>query len=448
MGKTKPKIRKTKRKIGKTKSQRWKISGGPDRIIALLSSVMAVVGWALLIMVNARSCVPTNKPPAIQNFQSSQDTVPAGETIEARVIVKDSNLPDDEIHYFWAAYRGRIGKQLNRFQGDQIIYVAPDTPGLDIITVTVSDSEGEIDKDFKVITVTERRKKLIIVGNKNFTEQRIAGQLMKQLLENRGFAVKLVSDLYSPELRRKMEKGEIDICAEYTGTAWMVHLKRKYTPGMDNNKVYSMVKAEETANGFIWLKPMWNNNTYALASWPEFAKEHNLETLSDLAALYRKKKGKIKTFVNTTFARRPDGLSGVKKHYGFKIDESDILVGEPGTSGLSLKQRKCDVAMIFGTDPQVAKYGWHVYKDDKLFFPPYDLTPYVRKGVLDKYPEIANILSELVLTFPGGGREATPEIVAEGRKVWQKLNAEVDIEKMKPAEVAREYLIKHDLLKN
>ena len=103
--------------------------------------------------------------------------------------------------------------------------------------------------------------------------------------------------------------------------------------------------------------------------------------------------------------------------------------------------------MVFGTDAIIAKHSWHVYMDDRAFFPAYDLTPYIRKEVLDEYPEIAGILNELVATFPGGGEPATPEIVAEGQKVWQKLNAKVNIDEMEPAEVAREYLVKHGLIK-
>jgi hypothetical protein len=49
-------------------------------------------------------------------------------------------------------------------------------------------------------------------------------------------------------------------------------------------------------------------------------------------------------------------------------------------------------------------------------------------------------------TFPGGGQPATPEIVAQGQAVWQELNAKVDIEKMEPDEVAREYLLQHGLI--
>lgn len=295
-------------------------------------------------------------------------------------------------------------------------------------------------------TYQAQAEKTVTIGNKNFTEQYLVGQLMKQLLEARGFTVNLKSDLTSMALRAGMESGDIDICADYTGTAWMVHLKQKYQPGTDNNKIYEMVKQKERENNFIWLEPMWNNNTYALASWPEFSKKNNITMLSELARLYRDKEGKITTFVDFEFSTRPDGLPALEKFYNFKVTKAELMTGTPGASLIGLKEHKCDISMVFGTDASIAKYSWHVYTDDKSFFPPYDLTPYVRKKVLDTYPEIKDILSKLIATFPGGGKAATPEIVTECQKAWQKLNAEVDIEKKEPGEVARAYLVKHGLI--
>jgi len=289
--------------------------------------------------------------------------------------------------------------------------------------------------------------KEVTVGNKNFTEEYIIGQLIKQALEEHGFKVNLVSDLSSMALREGMEAGDIDICADYTGTAWMVHLGHKYEPGIDNNKLYEMVEKEEEAKGFTWLNPIWNNNTYVLVSWPEFVDKNDVESLSDLAALYQEGKVEIRTFVGFEFSTRPDGLPALEEYYGFKVNEAFLMTGAPGASLMGLENRECDVAMAFGTDAIIAKYSWHAYLDDKAFFPPYDLTPYVRTEVLDKYPEIADIINELVATFPGGGKPATPAIVGQGQKAWQELNAMVDINKMEPDEAAHEYLVKHGLIK-
>ena len=289
-------------------------------------------------------------------------------------------------------------------------------------------------------------EKKVTVGSKNFTEQYLIGHMMKHLLEAHGFTVDLKSDLSSMALRAGMESGDIDICAEYTGTAWMIHLRRKYTPGTDNHTLYQLVNEAEKSNNLTWMNPIWNNNTYALASWPAFTKQHHLSTLSDLAALYRTKDGKVDTFVDFEFSTRPDGLRALEKFYNFTVRESHVKTGTPGASLLALKGHKTDVAMVFGTDASIAKYGWYVYADDRSFFPPYDLTPYVRVTVLSTYPEIETILNALVATFPGGGQEVTPETICECQGIWRTLNAAVDIEKREPQDVARDYLAAHGLI--
>jgi osmoprotectant transport system substrate-binding protein len=292
----------------------------------------------------------------------------------------------------------------------------------------------------------EEEVKEVTVGNKNFTEEYVIGEMMKQVLEENGFTVTLKSDLSTDILRGGMESGDIDICADYTGTAWMTHLGHEYTPGVDNNEIYQLVQEEDADNGFVWLDPIWNNNTYVLVSWPEFVEEHNLTTISDLAALYNSG-ADVKTFVGLEFSTHPDGLPALEEHYGFKVSEDTLMTGAPGASLLGLENHECDIAMAFGTDAIIAKNSWHVYQDDKAFWPPYDLVPYVRQEVLDEYPEIEDILNDLVATFPGGGETATPAIVGEGQKAWQALNSKVDNDKMEPDEVAREYLIAHDLIK-
>ncbi len=282
--------------------------------------------------------------------------------------------------------------------------------------------------------------KRVTVGSKNFTEQYIIGEMVKQLLEDRGFTVDFKPDLTTTVMRGGMEAGDIDIATEYTGTAWMVHLGHEYEPGVDNNELYQMVKEDDEKNGIIWLDPIWNNNTYAFASWPEFARENNVESLSDLAKLYREKEGKISMFVTIEFSTRPDGLPAMQKHYNFEVDEGSIMTGAAGMSLIGLENHETDVGMVFGTDAKIAQHNWHVYLDDKAFFPPYDITPSIRAEVLEKYPEIKDILNELVATFPGGGKSATPAIVGQGQNVWQALVAKVDIDKMEPEDVAHDYL--------
>lgn len=291
-----------------------------------------------------------------------------------------------------------------------------------------------------------QEKPTITVGNKNFTEQYIAGQLIKQALETRGFNVELRSDLSSMVMRQGMEQGQIDVCMEYTGTAWMVHLGREYIP-TPHEELYYATKTADAANDLIWLQPMWNHNTYALAVWPEFAKEHDLWALSDLAEYCRKEEGKVKTFIDFEFSQRPDGWPALKKTYNFTVTSDYLQTAAPGASLIALAKHRVDVAMVFATDASIAKYGWVVLKDDKNFFPPYDLTPVVRGKVLEENPEVGVILNELVLkAFPGAsGVPYTDQKLKKARRKWQALNAGVDIEKKDASKVARDFLVSEGL---
>ncbi|MBE0431701.1 MAG: hypothetical protein IBX67_07730 [Dehalococcoidia bacterium] len=289
----------------------------------------------------------------------------------------------------------------------------------------------------------------ITVGCKGFTEQFLIGELMKQILEARleGVTVTLVDGLSTSMLRDGIVSGELDVIAEYTGTAWMVHFGEEYTPGVDNNELYELVRArDEDENDIIWLDPIWNNNTYAFASWPEFVEEHELVTLSDLAELYREMDGQIDTCFTDEWDVRPDGRPAFEEHYGFTYDPDYLLVVEAGLTLGALQTKEVEVGMVFATDSWMAELGWHVYQDDLSFFPPYDMTPSVRAEVLEALPEIADILNELVASFPGGGQAATPALVGQAQAVWQELNHMVDFENQWPDEVAEWWLQENNLI--
>ena len=299
-----------------------------------------------------------------------------------------------------------------------------------------------------LVGCSETAPEQINVGSKGFTEQLIIGEMMAQLLEDRldDVDVELVDGLSTSALRDGMEAGDLDVIAEYTGTAWLVHFGQEYEAGTDNNEIYQLVKDEDEANGIDWLDPIWNNNTYAFASWADFVAQYDLVTLSDLAALYRDTEGQIDTSITIEWDTRPDGKTAFEEHYDFTYDPEYLLVVEAGLTTQALQEEEVDVGMVFGTDSVMAELGWHVYQDDLSFFPPYDMTPSVRAEVADAHPEIVTILNELVATFPGGGESATPAIVGECQAVWQDLNHKVDFEGMFPDEVAHEYLVDQGLI--
>jgi osmoprotectant transport system substrate-binding protein len=281
-------------------------------------------------------------------------------------------------------------------------------------------------------------KGTIKVGAKTFTEQYVVGELMKILLEENAYKVDYKPGMGSPILRKALEGGEIDLCMEYTGTAWMVHLGYLFK-GESGDELYQKVKKEDGEKGLVWLDPIKCNNTYALAVRKEFSEQHNLKTLSDLARYVREKKGKVPIASDFEFYARPDGIIGLMKLYEFAFHPDYIKVMAPGLTFGFLRQKEVDVTMVFGTDPVVQKYNWVVLQDDKSFFPPYDLCPVIRKEAAKKYPEVVRILNKLISVFP------TDRVKA--RAAMTALNYKVDIDKMDAADAAREFLVEQGLIK-
>ena len=279
----------------------------------------------------------------------------------------------------------------------------------------------------------------ITIGTKNFTEQFVVGKLMALLLEDRGFDVTLKEGMSSMIMREAMEKGDIDLCMDYTGTLWLSYAEKLYQ-GETPEEIYEKAKAYDAEKGLIWLNPIWCNNTYALAVTREFSEKNGVTTLSDLAEYVNEHGGEVPFVTDFEFYARPDGILGLEVLYGFAFHPDYIVTVLPGVTFEYLIRGDVDVCMVFGTDPIVVKYDWVVLEDDKYFFPPYDLSPYVKEEVLEKYPQLDDILNELITAFP--------QEPADARAAMTELNAKVDIDKMEPEAAAREWLIDKGLIKD
>ncbi|MEJ1932981.1 glycine betaine ABC transporter substrate-binding protein, partial [Nostoc sp. NIES-2111] len=62
----------------------------------------------------------------------------------------------------------------------------------------------------------------LVVGSKDFTEQRLVAELTTQLLRGKGLEIELRTGLSSPGLRTEQEAGLVDVYWEYTGTSLAV----------------------------------------------------------------------------------------------------------------------------------------------------------------------------------------------------------------------------------
>jgi len=236
-------------------------------------------------------------------------------------------------------------------------------------------------------------KKEITVGAKNFTEQYVLGNMIALLLEANGFTVDEKFGTGSAITRGGLTSGQTDLYAEYTGTASLVYLKHEEVI-TDPVELYNKVKKEDLEkNGIVWLDRSGINNTYAIALTKEQVAEIGT-TLSDLAK-YVNKNHDLIWGIDHEFAERADGLPGMAEHYGMNIDKENIKTMEAGLTYEALDRGQTDITMVFATDGKIKKYGLQVLKDDQQFFPVYNICVNVREEVLNKYPEIREILKPI-----------------------------------------------------
>jgi osmoprotectant transport system substrate-binding protein len=269
----------------------------------------------------------------------------------------------------------------------------------------------------------------IVVGGKNFTEQQILAEMTAHLLRAKDFDVDKRAGMGSAVLRQAQENGQIDVYWEYTGTSLIVY--NKIEEQLSPEETYQKVKELDAEKGLVWLNPSEANNTYALVMRKPDAKDMNIHSLSDLAKAYNEEK-ELKLAANAEWAARPDGLKGLQETYGFKVPRANLMRMDTGLMYDALRQGRVDVSLAFATDGRIAAFDFEVLEDDKGFFPAYAITPVVRKEVLDKHPELADILNEV-------SAKLDDETMAQ-------LNAQVDVERKTVEEVAEDFLQKQELI--
>ncbi len=254
----------------------------------------------------------------------------------------------------------------------------------------------------------------VVVGSKNFTEQRILGELLAQTLEAAGLPVERKLDLGGTFVcDAALRAGQIDVYVEYTGTALTAVLKEP--PDTDPAGVLARVRAAY-APEFVWTAPLGFDNTFALV----VRRDAGPRTISDAVALAR---GWTAGF-GYEFQQRPDGYPALRRVYGLEF--RDVRTLDLGLLYRALAERQIDVGVGNATDGLIDALGFTVLADDRRAFPPYEAVPVVRQAALDRHPALAGALASL-----GGTISAT---------TMRRLNHAVDAEHRAPATVVRELL--------
>ncbi len=271
-------------------------------------------------------------------------------------------------------------------------------------------------------------KPTINIGEKNFAEEEIVGDMYSLLLQKHGFGTKIhVLGSEPALLTNAIRRGDLDIYPEYTGTGLQVlGIKRIIT---NPTTAYNTVKNQYAPRFHItWLQQSAFNDTNGVAVTATTSKKYGLHTLSDLA-----KAAKNLTFAALTGCKgRPDCLGGFQSAYGIQFKTVNFLDAAPLRYN-ALKNGQADAIEVFTTDGPIGANHLVVLVDNKrAVFPADHIAPLVRNTALQKNPEIRMILDPLA-------RYLTTDAMT-------KLNGKVILQSQDAMNVARTFLKSKHLL--
>ena len=260
----------------------------------------------------------------------------------------------------------------------------------------------------------------VTIGDKNFTEQYVLGELYAQALRAKGYTVKVKSNIGSSEIIDKaLTSGKLDMYPEYTGVILSELAHQKQRPS-DPDEAYADAKKFEEGRGFTMLDKTPFFDSDALAVKPDFASKNGLESVADL-----KKLGKgLKLGAPPEFKTRYEGLIGLKSQYGVNPTFVPLAIG---LQYKALDDGKIQAADVFTTDGALQGGKYKILKDPKFIFGFQNVSPIVSQKVLNAQG------SDFADTLNAVSAKLTTEAM-------QKMNAAVDLDKQKPAEVAKQFL--------
>ena len=224
----------------------------------------------------------------------------------------------------------------------------------------------------------------IVVGSKNFTEQRILGELLAQTVESVGLRAERKLDLGGTFVcDAALRQGGLDVYVEYTGTALTAVLKEPADG--DPKRVFDRVAAAYRTADLEWLPPLGFDNTFAMVVRPDEA----TTTLSEATAPARQWRAGF----GYEFQTRPDGYPALQRVYGLRF--ADIRTMDLGLLYRALGDRQIDVAAGSVTDGLIEVMGLRVLSDDRHAFPPYEAAPVARADALTRHPGLREALMGL-----------------------------------------------------
>ena len=272
-------------------------------------------------------------------------------------------------------------------------------------------------------------KTTLTVGSKNFTEQKVLGEIYAQAFKAAGYTVKTALNLGDEKTAlAAVKSGQISGYPEYTGTALLSFLNVPAAKlPKDPTAAYDQVKAGMAKEGIEAFPPTPFTSSNEVGLLKTEADKLGVTKISDL----KSKASKLTLYGSPECRTRRDCLLGLEQVYGLKFKKFVPVNIDQRHEVLTSKQ--ADLSIVFTTDPQIKRNNEVILQDDKGMFPPYNSTFLIKKSVADAAgPDLAKTI-DLV------NKNLTADVM-------QELNARVDLDKDTPEQAAQAYLKQFKLI--
>jgi osmoprotectant transport system substrate-binding protein len=265
----------------------------------------------------------------------------------------------------------------------------------------------------------------ITVGSKNFTEQIVLGEIYAQALEAAGYDVSKDLSLGDETVAlRALESGDVDAYPEYTSTALtsFFDFAPEDVPG-DAQQAFEESQDDFEGLGLVAYPPTPFSSANAVGLLTETAEELGATTISDLEGQSQD----LTLYGSPECRQRIDCLVGLEENYGLEFKSFTPV--DIGLRYEVLDKGDADLSILFTTDAQLFTDPdtYTVLEDDQGVLPAGNVLFVARQETVDE---------------AGEDFGATIESVQENLtlEVMQELNARVDVDREKEADVARDYL--------
>jgi osmoprotectant transport system substrate-binding protein len=262
----------------------------------------------------------------------------------------------------------------------------------------------------------------ITVGSANFPENELLAEMYSQSLEAKGVKVNRKFNIGARELYLKaLKDGSIDMIPEYNG-ALLAALSPGGTVPNDVSTPEEVLAALQKVlpKGTETTEQSAAEDKDTLTVTSETAKKYHLQKIDDLKPVA----SKFVLGAGPEFAKRYQGVVGLKKLYGLTFKEFKPLdPGGPLTKA-ALKKGDIQVANIFSTDSTIETDKLVVLDDTKNLFLAQNVVPVIRSSKVNA--DVKSALNDV-------SKALTTEDLT-------KYLAEVAVDKKDPQTVAKEFL--------